>query len=520
MIYIIISLIVIFAIAFFFNTQPIKQKIKKKITKEKSEGKENESLEHAYIESKSSGLLFCNVCKKLLFSLWGAQYHECLICGIYVHKKCRKNQIQCKIIKQLDKELTHQWLSGNLPVNSICCHCGLTCGYFFDLEGKSCLWCQKVVHEECKDKVNQQCDFGEFKDAIILPNGNYVKPIIVVINQKSGGQVGVDFYKSFLRFLNPIQVLNIQEMDKLKNFAHIKTARLITAGGDGTVASVINYIKEFDWNPPIAILPLGTGNDLSRALGWGGTYEQLDASHVLSKVMNNENITLLDRWNVKIGNKNYKLFNYFGIGLDAKFCYDFHNLRQTSPQLFKSRLGNKLIYTHMGLNDLIKNEKSGLGKRIKVTCDDVIVDIPDQVENVIILNINSWSGGVTGLWEQDADFKQQKINDGLLEIIGVTSILHLGRIQVGLDKPYKLGQGRKISITYPSNSYVQIDGEPLSIGPSIIEISLVDKVQVLTNYELTWENRFLKTMEWAEEQKHITKYAKNEIVNRMLHYYQ
>lgn len=53
----------------------------------------------------------------------------------------------------------------------------------------------------------------------------------------------------------------------------------------------------------------------------------------------------------------------------------------------------------MGLNDLIKNEKSGLGKRIKVICDEVAVDIPDQVENVIILNINSWSGGVTGLWD-------------------------------------------------------------------------------------------------------------------------
>ena len=30
------------------------------------------------------------------------------------------------------------------------------------------------------------------------------------------------------------------------------------------------------------------------------------------------------------------------------------------------------------------------------------------------------------------------MNDGLLEVIGVTSILHLGRIQVGLDEPYQL----------------------------------------------------------------------------------
>lgn len=48
---------------------------------------------------------------------------------------------------------------------------------------------------------------------------------------------------------------------------------------------------------------------------------------MLLKVMNNENITLLDRWEVRVQNKKYKLFNYFGIGLDAKFCYDFHNLR-------------------------------------------------------------------------------------------------------------------------------------------------------------------------------------------------
>lgn len=48
---------------------------------------------------------------------------------------------------------------------------------------------------------------------------------------------------------------------------------------------------------------------------------------MLLKVMNNENLTLLDRWNVKIGKQDYKLFNYFGMGLDAKFCYDFHLLR-------------------------------------------------------------------------------------------------------------------------------------------------------------------------------------------------
>lgn len=59
----------------------------------------------------------------------------------------------------------------------------------------------------------------------------------------------------------------------------------------------------------------------------------------------------------------------------------------------------------MGLNDLIKNEKSGLGKRIKLIVDDILINVPSEVENVIILNINSWSGGVTGLWKSNDKFK-------------------------------------------------------------------------------------------------------------------
>ena len=48
---------------------------------------------------------------------------------------------------------------------------------------------------------------------------------------------------------------------------------VIVCGGDGTVMWVVTEMVKYDikiLSAPIAIIPLGTGNDFSRELGWGG----------------------------------------------------------------------------------------------------------------------------------------------------------------------------------------------------------------------------------------------------------
>lgn len=76
-------------------------------------------------------------------------------------------------------------------------------------------------------------------------------------------------------------------------------------GGDGTVAWVLDAIEKrnFESPPPVAILPLGTGNDLSRVLQWGRGVSVVDGQGSLRTFLQDIDhaaVTMLDRWSVKI----------------------------------------------------------------------------------------------------------------------------------------------------------------------------------------------------------------------------
>lgn len=79
--------------------------------------------------------------------------------------------------------------------------------------------------------------------------------------------------------------------------------------------------------------------------------------------------------------------NYFGIGIDADLCLDFHNAREENPTKFNSRIHNKGVYVKMGLRKMVGRKLcKDLHKEIRLEVDGKLVELP-PVEGIIILNI-------------------------------------------------------------------------------------------------------------------------------------
>lgn len=107
-----------------------------------------------------------------------------------------------------------------------------------------------------------------------IPTVN-VKPVIIFINPKSGGNQGVKLLQKFQWHLNPRQVFDLSRGGPkmgLELYKKVPNLRVLACGGDGTVGWVLSILDKIAnaMSFPVGVLPLGTGNDLARALGWGG----------------------------------------------------------------------------------------------------------------------------------------------------------------------------------------------------------------------------------------------------------
>ncbi|PSN39597.1 Diacylglycerol kinase epsilon [Blattella germanica] len=477
---------------------------------------------HAKLLSKPC---YCSVCEVLMVTGEGV-YCDC--CGVCSDRKCIKTadrKFNCKAITLNDKgPMKHHWVKGNLPIGSCCYVCDEDCGSEYGLVDWFCCWCQRTIHTHCRIHLEEVlclvCDFGPFRNQLIPPTSvvltnkrskvrkklllqavkpplwNNWKPLIVLANCKSGNNEGDRILSRFRLILNPAQVVDLSErspkaaLEWCSLLGDVR-ANILVAGGDGTVSWVLNEVNKLNLNPSpgVAILPIGTGNDLSRVLGWGKEHDSVDddLTKIMERIQNAE-LVPLDRWNVDIHPYRHLsmrlpvqrfMYNYLSIGVDAQVTLDFHRARESPFYIYSSRLINKFLYLTYGTQQVMERGFRDLDKRLELYLDGVLVELP-CIESIVVLNIPSWGAGVP-LWnrEDTEGIPPQSYNDKKLEVVALYSSFHIAQLQVGLSEPHRVGQAHHVKIKLKAKTPVQMDGEPWEQQPCEMNITFHNQATVL-----------------------------------------
>ncbi|XP_004682925.1 PREDICTED: diacylglycerol kinase zeta isoform X2 [Condylura cristata] len=338
---------------------------------------------------------------------------------------------------------------------------------------------------------------GRWRPFIIRPTPSpLMKPLLVFVNPKSGGNQGAKIIQSFLWYLNPRQVFDLSQggpKEALEMYRKVHNLRILACGGDGTVGWILSTLDQLRLKPPppVAILPLGTGNDLARTLNWGGGYTDEPVSKILSHVEEG-NVVQLDRWDLRAepnpeagleerdegatDRLPLDVFNnYFSLGFDAHVTLEFHESREANPEKFNSRFRNKMFYAGTAFSDFLTGSSKDLAKHIRVVCDgmDLTPKIQDlKPQCIVFLNIPRYCAGTMpwGHPGEHHDFEPQRHDDGYLEVIGFT-MTSLAALQVG-GHGERLTQCREVVLTTSKAIPVQVDGEPCKLAASRIRIAL------------------------------------------------
>lgn len=370
-------------------------------------------------------------------------------------------------------------------------------------------------------------------------------PLVVFINSKSGGRHGPHLKARLQELMGEEQVFDLSNVRPhefveyglgcLEKFASLgdncaketrEKLRIVVAGGDGTVGWVLGCLGELHKQgrspiPPTAVIPLGTGNDLSRSFGWGGSFPfswraaikktldraihaptsrldswkllismpagiDLDTPHSLKQteeVVLDQGLEIEGKLPEKISCYQGVFYNYFSIGMDAQVAYGFHHLRNDKPYLAQGPISNKLIYSGYsckqgwfftpcmadpGLRGL-KNILRLHVKRLN-SSDWEVVPIPSTVRSIVALNLHSYASGRNPWGKLKPEYMEKKgfveanADDGLLEVFGFKQGWHASFVMVELISAKHIAQAAAIRFELRGGAwkrgFMQMDGEP------------------------------------------------------------
>ncbi|XAR68049.1 Diacylglycerol kinase [Bertholletia excelsa] len=368
-------------------------------------------------------------------------------------------------------------------------------------------------------------------------------PVLVFVNSKSGGQLGGDLLITYRSLLNKNQVIDLLEeapdvvlrrlyfnLEKLKhNGDHLaakieESLKIIVAGGDGTAGWLLGVVADLKLSqpPPIATVPLGTGNNLPFAFGWGKKNPGTDHRSVesfLEQVMKAKEMKI-DSWHILMRMKaptegscdplaplelphslhafhrvsstdtlnmeGYHTFrggfwNYFSMGMDAQVSYAFHSERKLHPEKFNNQLVNQSTYLRLGCTQgwfvppLAHNSSRSIAQLAKIKImkrhgEWQDLQISPRIRSIVCLNLPSFSGGLNP-WgtpnsrkKRDRDLTPPLVDDGLIEVVGFRDAWHGLVLLAPKGHGTRLAQAHRVRFEFhkgaADHTYMRIDGEP------------------------------------------------------------
>ncbi len=212
---------------------------------------------------------------------------------------------------------------------------------------------------------------------------------------------------------------------------------VLIAGGDGTIDTIVNYMKKNNIDLPIGVLPTGTANDFAKFIGMPTNIEK-----ACKQIINSE-VKLLD-----IGKINKKYFiNVASTGL-------FTDVSQKTDSNLKNNIG-KLAYYLKGLEQLPNFRKI----KVKVTSKDANFD--GEIFLMLVFN-GQTAGNINFAYKAS-------LKDGKLDVIIINAATPIDTISLlikllkgeHLDNPTGLIYFKtdELVIESSENIVTDIDGE-------------------------------------------------------------
>jgi len=194
--------------------------------------------------------------------------------------------------------------------------------------------------------------------------------------------------------------------------------------------------------------------------------------------------------------------NYLSFGVDAQIQGWFHHAREGSCRpCFCCRPCNMAWMGCMGFTNCVSCASKNLneaGVAIEVRNETgrwVALPLPKNLRSIVLLNTPTYGGG-RFLWGRDPTNKsprspkkfecspqRQRFDDGLFEIVAITSIWHLGGIMGKMTRGMRLAQVNEARITFQGRVWTQTDGEPFLDYPSTYHIRPLKSQLMLTRPE-------------------------------------